>query len=285
MRLIRAELLKARRRQATWVLIIVMLVLMSVVFLLSGLGYREIGLIEFPGVYAIIGQFAFGLGGLLALVYAAAIVGADWNWGVLRNVISRGESRTAYLLAKAAGLAILFAIALVVIFLFGILMTSVTGALWNVPVASPLRGNGLSDLAAWLSLTYPVLIQRAAIGLSVAVVLRSQLAGAIVGVLFFLGEPILRLILIGLTFASRGLDGLVESGALQPTGPEWFQYLPVTVGDYVVNSAPGALSFQGALEGFFLRPVPLEQALTAVVVYLAIAIGIAVVALNRQEIT
>ncbi len=51
---------------------------------------------RFPAPTRLIDQFAFAtLGGLLAIVYAAAIVGADWNWGVLRNVIARGESRAA----------------------------------------------------------------------------------------------------------------------------------------------------------------------------------------------
>jgi hypothetical protein len=35
----------------------------------------------------------------------------------------------------------------------------------------------------------------------------------------------------------------------------------------------------------FLRPVPFEQALPAVLIYLFAAIGVSIVALNRQEIT
>jgi len=281
-RLIRAELLKARRRQATWVLLIAMLAIMGLIYLVAGIGFRELGAIEFPGAYALIGQFGFGLGGLLALVYAAALIGADWNWGVIRQVIARGESRTNYLLAKAAALAIMLALALVVIFVFGILMTYVSGALWGVPVASPLRGRGLFNLLDWLLLTYPVLLQRAAIGMAVAVVLRSQLAGAIVGVLLFLGEPIVRLTFIGLTMAGRGLDGLLNGG--DPLGLQWWQFLPVTVGDYVANAAPGALNLQGSFEGLFIEPVPLALGLPAVLIYLALTVGIAIFAFNRQEI-
>src|SRR5512141_2067660 len=122
MRLVRAELLKARRRQATWVLLIVALVLMAVTYLLVGWGIQSarqytgdfgsglgLNVLEFPAQYSTIGQFAFGLGGLLAVVFTAAFVGADWNWGVLRNVVARGESRAIYLLAKAAAVAILLA--------------------------------------------------------------------------------------------------------------------------------------------------------------------------------
>jgi ABC-type transport system involved in multi-copper enzyme maturation permease subunit len=280
-RLLRAELLKARRRQATWVLLLVMMAIMAAIYLIAGVGFQTAGIIEFPGAYGLISQFAFGLGGLLGLVYAAALVGADWNWGVVRNVVARGESRTNYLLAKAGALAIILGVALLVIFAFGIVMTYVTGLLFGVPVASPLRGRGLQDLADWLVLVYPVLLQRAAIGLAVAVVLRSQLAGAVVGVLLYLGEPIVRLTFTFLTFGGRGLEGIIGG---EPVGPEWFQFLPITVGDYVVNAAPGAFNLQGSLEGFFLRPVPLDQGLLAVGIYLAVTVLIAIAALNRQEI-
>lgn len=288
MRLVSAELLKARRRQATYVMLGVFLGLMGLIYLLAGSAFQFIGIIEFPAAYALIGQFCFGLGGLLAVVYAAAFVGADWNWGVLRNVIARGEGRARYLLAKAAALAILLAMAMLIIFAFGILMTYVTGAIWGVPVASPLRGNGLADLLEWLALGYPVLIQRAMLGLAVAVLLRSQLAGAVVGIVLYLGEGIIRLMLTGASLVGRAGQGFgdgFEEG-FQPIGPEWFQYLPISIGDYVVNAAPGgAGSISGGLEQFLLKPVPLEIALPTVLIYLVVAIVVAVVALNRQEIT
>ena len=284
MRLIRAELLKARRRQATWVMLGVFLILMGLIYLLAGSAFRFMGIIEFPAAYALIGQFAFGLGGILAVVYAAAFVGADWNWGVLRNVIARGESRARYLLAKAVALAILLGIALLIVFVFGILMTYMTGLIWSVPVASPLRGNGLADLVEWLALGYPVLIQRAMLGLAVAVLLRSQLAGAVIGIVLYLGEGIIRLMLTGAALIGRAQEPF--EGGFQPIGPEWFQYLPISVGDYVVNAAPGgATSISGGLEQFLLRPVPLELALPTALIYFVLSITLAVVALNRQEIT
>jgi len=284
LRLIRAELLKARRRQATYVMLGVFMGLMGVIYLLAGSAFQFIGIIDFPVAYALIGQFAFGLGGLLAVVYAAAFVGADWNWGVLRNVIARGESRARYLLAKAVALAILLGIAMLIVFAFGILMTYVTGLIWGVPVASPLRGSGLVDLVEWLALGYPVLIQRAMLGLAVAVVLRSQLAGAVVGIVLYLGEGIIRLMLTGASLVGRVGQGF-EDG-FQPIGPEWFQYLPISIGDYVVNAAPGGgSSLSGGLEQFLLKPVPLELALPTVLIYLVVSLGVAIVALNRQEIT
>jgi hypothetical protein len=168
-------------------------------------------------------------------------------------------------------------------------MVYVTGLLFGVPVANPLRGNGLHDLATNLALGYPVLIQRAAIGFAVAVVLRSQLAGAVIGVVLFVGESIMSLILTGIAFATRIGQGGGGGFGLEPIGPEWWQFLPISIGDYVVNAAPGSSAFTsaaggGGLEGLLLKPVPLEVALPLVLIYLVVAVGIAVIAFLRQEI-
>ncbi|MEP7379601.1 MAG: ABC transporter permease subunit [Chloroflexota bacterium] len=301
MRLIRAELLKARRRTMTWVLLVVALVLTGVIYLLIG---RAIGgvscalggvlrgdqgtcIVEFPAAYGLIDQFAFStLGGLLAIVFAAAFVGADWNWGVLRNVIARGESRARYLLGKAAGVAIVLAIGAALIFFFALLMTYITAFANGVPVASPLRGNGLTDMLANLLLGYLVVLERAALGFAVAVLLRSQLAGAVVGIVLYLGEGIVTTFLTLTAFGRMfGRGGDFGSG-LQLIGPEWFQYLPMTVGNQVLSSAPGVSGnlASGGIEGLFLKPVPLEQALPALLIYLFVAVIASVVALNRQEV-
>jgi ABC-2 type transport system permease protein len=303
MRLIRAELLKARRRQATWVLLIVALAITGVIYLLLGrsLGgfacqfqfgdFGDFGLgdciVEFPAAYALIDQFAFAtLGGVLAIVFAAALVGSDWNWGVLRSIIARGESRAGYLLAKAVGIAIVLAVGVLVIFFFALAMTYVTGFVYGIPVASPLRGRGIEDLAANLALGYPVVLERAALGFAVAAVLRSQLAGAVVGIVLYLGEGIVTTFLT-LAGVARNAGGILGDGGLQVVGPEWFQFLPMTVGNQVLSWAPGVSKGvgTGGLEGLFLRPVPLEQALPVLLVYLVVAVAVSIIALNRQEIT
>ena len=301
MRLIRAELLKARRRSMTWVLLVVALGLTAIIYFLIG---RAIGgvncalgdliqadpstcIVEFPGAYALIDQFAFStLGGLLAIVFAAAFVGADWNWGVLRNVVARGESRSRYLLGKAAGIAIVLAIGAAAIFFFALLMTYLTAFTNNVAVASPLRGSGFTDLLANLLLGYLVVLERAALGFAVAVVLRSQLAGAVVGIVLYLGEGIVTTFLTITAFSRSFGSGSDFGSGLQVIGPEWFQYLPMTVGNQVLSSAPGVSGnlATGGVEGLFLRPVPLEQALPALLIYLVVAVIVSIVALNRQEI-
>jgi ABC-type transport system involved in multi-copper enzyme maturation permease subunit len=283
--LIRAELLKMRRRRATYVILAVAVLLMVGIFFLAGINgaFSINGLIEFPQAYLFIDQFAFGLGGLLAIVYAAAYIGADWNWGVVRNVVARGESRARYVLAKALALAIVLAIYVLIMFVVGIVTLYIVGLIAGIPVGSPLRGNGLLDLVQNAAMGYIVLIERASLGVAVAVLLRSQLAGAVIGIVFFIGESIVRVLLIGLSVANLG--GFLDEGGLHRIGPEWYQYLPISVGDYVLNAAPGnTVSISGGLEQFILNPVPLTNAIMGVFAYLVIAMVISVVAINRQEI-
>jgi ABC-type transport system involved in multi-copper enzyme maturation permease subunit len=261
-------------------------VLMALIYLPSGAIYRVSGIIEFPAAYSLIKEAAFGLGGLIAIVFAAAFVGADWNWGVLRNVIARGESRDRYLLAKAAALAIVLALAMVLIFAVGFVFTYLQGLIWGVPVANPLRGNGLQDLLEWLVFGYPVLLQRAAIGLAVAVIVRSQLAGAIVGIVLFLVESVVTTILTVISLGQSALSGGGFNG-LQQTGPEWFQFLPISIGGQVFNALPGSggVTSAGDFSSLFLRPVPFVVAIAVVLIYLVGALLIALIALRRQEIT
>jgi ABC-type transport system involved in multi-copper enzyme maturation permease subunit len=301
MRLVRAELLKLRRRQATYVILALALVITGLIYIAVGRGLGgfacqfEFGgspfgegscLVEFPGAYALADQFAFAFGGLLAIVYAAAFVGGDWSWGVVRNVIARGEGRGRYLLGKAGALAIVLAVGVSIIFVFALVMTYLSAALNGIPVASPLRGRGTQDFLENLGLGYVVVLERAALGFAVAVVLRSQLAGAVVGVVLYVGEGILTTLLTIFSLARNIGDGGF-TGNVQPIGPQWFQYLPISIGGQVLNAAPGASSNlgTGGVEGIFLRPVPLELALPALAFYLVVAIGIAIFALNRQEIT
>jgi ABC-type transport system involved in multi-copper enzyme maturation permease subunit len=304
MRLIPAEILKMRRRTATYVILVVPIVLTAVIYLIIGrglggfaceldFGQGPIGtcIIEFPAAYALMNQFAFGLGGILAIVYAAAIAGADWNWGVLRNIIARGESRARYILSKAAAIALVLGIGVLLVFGFAFLMTYVVALINNIPVANPFRGNGLADLVTTLAMGFLVVLERAALGFAVAVVLRSQLAGAVVGVVLFVGEMILTTFLtfLGLVNSVGDFEPGDGPGAagFQILGPEWYQYLPVSIGNQVLSHAPGTSTSigGGGIEGFFLRPVPLEQAVPGLLIYMGVAMLLAVIALNRQEIT
>jgi hypothetical protein len=285
-RLIGAELLKLRRRWAGYIVLGVLVGLMALVYLLIGAlssradaeGAAGVALIlRFPNAYAVINQFVFGLGSLLAVAYAAAIGGADWTWGVLRVVVARGEGRSRYVLAKAIGIAIALVVGVLVAYGAGMLFTVTAASLASVSAGSPVGTTGTETL--WMSLVLGtfVLLQRAAIGYAVAVLTRSQVAGVVVGIILFLGESILATIL---TVMSLGRGFGAEGIAQQET--QWYQFLPFSIGDSVLSAA--ASSLPSDLSEALLRPVPLEQALLATGVYLVIALGIAALATERAEI-
>lgn len=284
--LVRAELLKIRRRQATYVLLIVELVLAGLIFLAGGSYWTIQGIISFPDAYTIFFQQSiYQLGGLIAIVFAAAYVGSDWNWGVLRNVVARGEGRERYLMAKFIALAITLAIATLIMFAACFVFIIMQSVVYGIPIASPFRGSGATDLLVWIVVGFPVLLQRAAIGFAVAAIFRSQLAGAVVGIVLFLVEAVVTTILTVLTFGSSLTDGLGSGTGLQPVGPEWFQFLPISIGGNVFGALPGASGIgSGDVSSLLLNPVPFAIAMAGVLIYLVAAIAIALIALRRQEI-
>ena len=286
MRLAVAELLGMRKRLATYVVLIVLLVMMGLIYLAAGFGASAAPdvagtLFDFPGAYSTIGQFVFGLGSLVAVAYAAAVAGGDWTWGVPRLLLARGESRTGYVVAKALALAGVLAIGVLVAFAAGILFNYVAAAIARTDPGNPITGDGLAELGRSLLLGYPVVLERALIGFAVAIVLRSQLAGVVVGILLYIGEGILVTIMVTISVISRGLGGVFGA---EPFGPEWFQYLPFTIGDSVLAADQGA-SIGGGLEDLLLRNVPLEQALVGVFIYGLLAVAGAALFVERAEIT
>jgi ABC-type transport system involved in multi-copper enzyme maturation permease subunit len=280
-RLVRAELLKLRRRWASYIVLAILLGLMTLVYVLVGLvgeggGRRTASFItEFPGAFGVINSFVFGLGGLLAVAYAAAIAGADWNWGVMRVVIARGESRSRYVLAKALGLAIALAVGTAVAYAAGIALTYLAAAMLGTDVGNPFAGDDLTSFLESVGYGYLVLLQRAALGFAVAMLLRSQLAGVVVGIVLYIGETILSGLLVALSI--RGSVG-AGMGAIET---QWFQFLPFSIGDSVLAVAPSPTS---GLDDLLLTPVAMPVALAVVGCYLAGCVAIAMLATERAEI-
>ncbi len=282
-RLLGAELLKLRRRWASYVVLGVLLLLMLLVYVLIGLTSERGGgvatnlVIRFPSAYAVIDQFIFGLGSLLAVSYAAAIGGADWNWGVLRVIVARGEGRSRYILAKFLGLAIACTVGVLIAYATGILLTFVGAALAGSSAGDPFAGDGTTTLARSLVYGTFVLLQRAAIGFAVAVLLRSQVAGVVVGIVLYIGESILSTVLVAITFGGSALRGLPTTHDSQ-----WFQFLPFSIGDSVLSAASASVG--GDLSRMLLEPVATGTAAAATAVYLVLALAVAMIATERAEI-
>jgi ABC-2 type transport system permease protein len=285
MRLVGAELLKMRRRAATWVLLGILVGLMAFVFVVGGLlaaglasTFEEIGDVAlFPAAYALVGDFVFGLGSLLAIVYATAIVGADYSWGVLRNPISRGESRALYAIAKAVGLAIMLALGAIVAYVCGVVFLLLAAGAAGLPVGDAFSMSTLRDLLKSVGLGLTVLLERAAIGFAVAVVLRSQMAGIVTGIVLYVAEPILGAIAGAITTVNR------FTSPFRAADPEWNQFLPFSIGNSVLAEGSATLLTAGPAQ--FITPVvKIELALPVVLIYLVGAVAFSALVMHRQEI-
>src|SRR3972149_2469069 len=104
-------------------------------------GGNALLLLTFPLAYGFVLGFILGLGGLFAVIYGAAVAGSEWGWGTLKNAVARGESRSRYVVATFAGVALLTGIGLLVAFAAGVALAVVGANLAGVSTAG-LRGPG-----------------------------------------------------------------------------------------------------------------------------------------------
>jgi ABC-2 type transport system permease protein len=151
-------------------------------------GQASLELLKFPGAYDFVLSFILGLGGLLSLVYGAAIAGSEWSWGTLKSAVARGEGRVRYMTLTFVSVVLLAGVGLLLTFLFGVLMAVIGAGLAGVST------NGVSDSATVGSLPekllrgWLALAEEAALGFAIATIARSQLAGIGAGIAIFFGE-------------------------------------------------------------------------------------------------
>jgi ABC-2 type transport system permease protein len=204
MALLRVALLKLVRRPATWIVFAILAGLIVLVFLSLGAtagSMESMGdefqvrvLLDFPTAYTIVTGFVLAFGGLLGVAYGAAIIGADWAWGTIRAIVSRGESRVRYTLVTFLAIAIVIAV--------GVAFASVVG-IGAAIVAAEMAGLGsdgatdpdtLASLPELVARTWLGVTQAAAIGFAIAMLFKSQLAGIAAGLAFYFAEQFLQLV-------------------------------------------------------------------------------------------
>jgi ABC-2 type transport system permease protein len=229
----------------------------------SGADRAALLLVTFPGAYDIILSFIFGLGGLFAVIYGAAIAGSEWGWGTLKNAVARGESRSRYMLLSFAAISVMVAVGLALTFAVGVGAAVVGATVANVPTT------GLGDAATlgrlpeefvrgWFAVT-----EEAALGFAIATLARSQLAGIGAGIAFYFGE----------TFATIFLPDIVK-------------YLPFAVAraSIAIGGSAAAAANGGGGPGA-AAALPADTALILVGVWLAGSLLVTLGFTERAEIT
>ena len=272
MALLRVSLLKLRRRPATWIVFGILAGLVALVFVSLGATAGTMGssmgdelqvrvLLRFPTAYTVVAGFVVTFGGLLAVAYGAAIIGADWAWGTIRAIVARGESRVRYTLVTFLAISLVLAV--------GVTFAFVVGALAAVAAAAMagLDGSGAGDPATLASLpellarTWLGVTQAAAVGFAIAMLFKSQLAGIGAGLAFYFAEQFLQLV---------------------PALREILLYFPFSVSSAVIASRD---TFE-ANTSFGTFPVlDADTAVLWSLGYLVVALTVAAIAAWRAQIT
>jgi hypothetical protein len=273
MRLFLSGLRKLARRPATWVtfgllnVLIVVIVLAVGATINSGVGTGPSGvartaamkdLVTFPGAYDRMLDVVTRFGGLLALVYGAAIAGSEWGWGTFKSAVARGESRIGYILASYTSIGLMVGIGLVVSFAVAIVAAVVGANMAGVSTAGLNDSATLGQVPQLLLKGWFAMLEETALGFAIATLARSQLAGIGVGIAFYFGESFAALLL-----------------------PDVVQYMPFAAANAAVNTGSSA-----ALGGASLTAaLPADQALVLVGVWLVGSLVVAALFSNTAEIT
>ncbi|MFO7531901.1 MAG: hypothetical protein R6W93_05530 [Candidatus Limnocylindrales bacterium] len=269
MGLLSISLLKLARRPASWVVLAILVGLIIMVFLglaasvgqLEGMGdeLQVRALLGFPTAYATVVGFILGFGGLLAVVYAAAIIGADWAWGTIRAIVARGESRVSYTLITFLAIVIMLGVGILVAFAVGALSAVLAAEAAGLGSDGATDPDTLAGIPELLGRTWLGVSQQAAIGFAIAMLFRSQLAGIGAGLAFYFVEQFLVLV---------------------PLAGEVLPYFPFNVAGSVVATAG---EFGDGFGG--LVPLDSDSALLWSVGYLVLALAIATLGAWRAQIT
>jgi ABC-type transport system involved in multi-copper enzyme maturation permease subunit len=272
MTLVLAGVRKLRTRTATLVGLLIAAALVALEFVAVGATYNSPSLpadqkttydwlLIFPSAYDAILSLLFGFGGLIALIYVAAVSGTEWSWGTLRVAVARGESRSRYVFATFASVAIVLLIGMLATFAAGVLAAVVGDLLAGLPVNGLTDGPALTQTALKLARCWLAIVALSSVGYATAMVARSQMAGigAVIG------------LYIGSVFAPLFLPAVIK---------EIFKYLPFSAaGDAIGIVGP---TTGGATTSPVLDP---NVALLVSLAWLVGSLAIAALATERAEIT
>lgn len=270
MGLLRISLLKLVKRPASWVVLVILLGLLVLVFLglaassgqlTDGTDQLQVRLLlSFPNAYTAVVGIILSFGGLLAVTYGAAVIGADWAWGTIRTIVARGESRVRYTVITFVAIALMLGIGLLIAFLVGAVVAVAAAQIADVSTDGATDPETLASLPDLLARTWLGVAEQAAIGFAIAMIFRSQLAGIGAGLAFYFGEIFL---------------------ALVPIANDVLPYFPFGVANAVVSTA------EGFGDGGFgtATAIDSETAIILAVAYLVGAVGLASLAAWRAQIT
>jgi len=274
MRLFLSGLRKLVRRPATWVtfgllnalIVVIVLAVGATIDNRAGTGSAAVArtaamkeLLTFPGAYDRMLDFVVGFGGLLAMIYGAAVAGSEWSWGTFKSVVARGESRVGYVLGTYASVVVLVAVGLLASFAVAVVAATVGAHMAGISTSGMGDSATLGGLPELLLRGGLAMAEQTALGFAIATLARSQLAGIGVGIAFYFGESFATLLL-----------------------PDIVKYMPFAVA--TASLRVGTNTADAALGGGSTSSLPPDQAILLVVAWLVGSMLVAAAFSRRAEI-
>ena len=272
MRIFAAGLRKLVGRPASFVSVGLLVGLLGLIILASATvgqngndpsdGRAARALLTFPRAYEFVLSFMFGLGGLVAVTFAAAVAGSEWSWGTLKSIVARGESRARYTLLTFAAVALMIGVGLLITFVLGVALVLVGASIAGISTAGITDADTLARLPAMAARGWFAVVEEAGIGFAIATLARSQLAGIGAGLAFYFGE----------LFATVFLPDIVK-------------YMPFAVANASIDIGGGGFGGGGGGGGGLTDPLTPDTALLLVAAWLVGSLLVTVLVTERAEIT
>ena len=248
-----AELIKLRKRPATWVLggiLLTVVALFGYVFNYIGLRQAasaglnpearqvfELGL-STKNLISTVAPLLAWLGGMVALILGARSAGSEYGWNTLKMVLTQKPGRAQVLGGKLLGLAAVLAVYVLAALVTGAVLGLLFGRLLDLPIGWPSAWDLLRGAAAaWL-----VMVALALLGYTFATLLRSTSLAVGLGLVYLL---VIESLVSG--FAGRlELLAKVEKAMLGPNAEAVIRPFelpdPAFAGDAAISAMNGALA-------------------------------------------
>ena len=271
--LLGVELFKIRKRLMTWILLAVFVGFIILDFMFSYLAVTSLrndegfaflkNALQFPEAFTMAFSVTQSIGIMLLIILAAALVGNEYGWGTVNQVISRQGKRGSYISAKV--------VALIITTLFLVLIGLIVGTLLSIFTTSKLAG-GLN----WDFFTL-------------------SFAGSLIKMFGWTAFTIMVYVLLAMLFATLGRSVIAGIGgafgyyfiesilvAILDNASGWVHRIP----DYLIGHNMAALLYIERGGHFSTASPPSGLHATIVIlVYAAVFLGLIFYLFRRQDLT
>ncbi|HEX7490211.1 MAG TPA: hypothetical protein VF337_00730 [Candidatus Limnocylindrales bacterium] len=216
--------------------------------------------LTFPGAFDAILSIIFSFGGIIGLIYVATMSGTEWSWGTLKVAVSRGQSRSLYVIATFASISLILLGGVLVMFVTGLVAAFVGASIAGISAGNPFDPAVFPGLLAKLLRTWIALSALTSLAYAVTMVAKSQMAGVGTVIGYF-------------------LVSIIGPALLPDFVKEIFKYLPFSISSDAIglSGAPG-----NASSGNIIDPT---IALLITVGWLVGLIAVTCLSVERTEIT